>query len=1266
MLIQWHRPSDVSNNPGFRQEVIISDDSTPNVAGGSITKTIPTPNATDLSYTYPVTIGHSYSVAYAYYCASGSIVDGCYNTIPGYWTANSTAKTAIASTYPQPPVLDGSASAAGIDASGNAFITLSMSFPNDGYADLNKTFIKIFDSSNLFWKQTIVPSIPTQITKASANTPGVYEKFTITYDSSNAFPGLTLVKGVEYQIAVDTANINGSSAQPNTVYPSFYLTPTTAVLPPTNISLTPSTNTDTSTFVKITWNHPIGTFPSGYNIYRYTSGTDVSDNAILVGSNVSGTSFTDTNSLKIGKTYYYQLGSLSSTGQMSHLTASSNTTVKASLPAATGFTVTETSDGSFNLLWNPITDASSGPATYTIGYDKGVGTTVQIFTTDFSNIGATTSGNTKPGTQVTATVAGSTAGKLFTAGNYVFTVYGNITDPKFGSTADSLPATASVTYYTPPASFTSGSAKIYASGVSKSVDISFNSPATTSRPITSFLIYGVKRADISNNDIIAQNLLLTISAFADKYSYYSRLSLSDNGTWSFAIVPTNNGYTNPLTLDITNSFSNKSVTSPASRPDANSATVAWDLSNARFSFNITDPTGATPGGYYVGLISDTTGSDLSNIAVTPPVQLSSSGSGVYTCASGVVSNLFTTKNVRNLSFRVDASYSSGYSSGIRANCTAYKRTDLSYNANLTAEVGVSNSVTFDWSPLTYVKEFSSIVTGYKLDISHNDNSTGSSYSLGNVTTYTASVANNTIYKARITPVLTNYEANAISPIPINVNTLDVSKNTVVFKPYTQAGQVTNLVAKYNGTDASGRTVDLSWNAPATSTGITCASFNIYVDGIIVPASSNGLTNKNYDAASTNVSNVTISKTGYDVSLNTGTKYTFGVISVDASSQEVGTMSTVVFAPLRPLDTVASASLTGISTNGNITLSWSPVTLNDGYSNLQYNIYQTKVGSGITTKLLVATVSSSPLIISTDVTTLAPLVSGTSYSYSISAMASTVNGDTRSTTPSVFPTIKCNSSAPAVTSLLAQTGTRYGANNVDGTPASDTDVVNISWINPSSQSFSDASFSKYLVKLNNRDISNNLYNSTSLFTQSTNTVDISYGGLSSLFSDAPLVYGNTYPVSVQIITDASAGGVINASSSFIFTRALVLSAINGLTFTSTLNANGTYTTLVNIKVNANGSSVTNGIIAITPTKFVSGEKLVAYLNDASNPSNVSVKFFNATGDLVSNGTSGAYDLNHTQLMYAQVSFTTVNVVTATPLYVIANGNGLISNLTNSAP
>lgn len=1257
MSIRWNRPSARISDSDFRQELIIVDETPGLVGGNTTTKAIS--KASDVSYNHPVQIGHTYLVSYLWYSnndVSNQVVTGKYSG------SNPATNYGLASTFPQPPVLDGSASLAGIDASGNAFITIGMSFPNDGYADLTRTFIKITDSSNAVTKQAIVNAIPKQITKATANSAGVYEKFLITYDSSNVFPDMSLNKGTEYDIAVDVANTNGSSSQLGVASNVITLTPTTAVGQPTHITATSSKNTDTTPFVNLAWSPPNGTIPTGYNIYRSTLGNDISDNSTLLSYNTKGFSYKDESSLKIGKTYYYQLSSINADGQSSHLTRDISVNVTASLPAATGLKVIEAADGSFNLTWNAITDASSGAGTYTVGYDKGTGETVHLISNDPSSNGAVLSSIvfSKSGNQYEAIVGGSNGKMFLSKQTYTFTVYGNISATKFGATADSLPATASVTYYTPPAGFTNDNqAEIYSSD-SKTIDISFNSQATTSKPITDFLIYGVQRPDISNNDIIdgtkdtSGNLLLTIAAFPEKYSYYTRHTLPSNGTWSFAIIPSNKGYTNPIVLDSKNSYKGVKVQEPPAKSNASRATVAWDLSNLQFSFNITDPTDATPLGYYVGLVSDKDGNDLSNIAQSPPVALTKSSGNVYTCASGAVQNLFTTKTVRSLSFRVDASYASGYSSGIRTDCTAYKRKDVSYNSNITAEVGVKDSVTFDWSPLIYDASFTSIVTGYKLDISHNDDSVGTSISLGNVTRHTASLVNGTIYKARITPVLTNYEANAISPIPINVNTLDVSRNTVVFKPYSVTGEVTSLVAKYN--DISGRMVDLSWNAPATSTGITCASFNIYVDGKIVPNTSNGLTNKLYDTASSNVSRVTVAKDAFDVSLNNATKYTFGVICVDASLQEVGTMRTVDFSPLEPLP--ALKGISGVSTNGTITLYWSQTTIPTGYSNVQYNIYQTKVGTGLSSRILVATVTSKSHTITTDFATSQPLVSGTAYSYAINATASTINNDSRTTDDFASPAIKCNSSAPVVSELIAQSVSKSGSANVDGIASSDSDVVRISWINPSSQLFDDFSFNKYLVKFNNVDISNNSYivggASSVLATQSTNMVEITYSSLATLMGTTG-EFDKSYPVSVQIITDASAGGVIK-DTSVVLSRALVLASKGGLTFTSKLNASGKYETLVNLKVNVNGSAITNGIVMVTPEKFVNGDTLTTTLGTTTD-----VKFFNATGDLVANGTTGAYDRNNTSLMFAQIKFTTTNEVKSTPLYVVANANGMISNL-----
>jgi hypothetical protein len=118
----------------------------------------------------------------------------------------------------------------------------------------------------------------------------------------------------------------------------------------------------------------------------------------------------------------------------------------------------------------------------------------------------------------------------------------------------------------------------------------------------------------------------------------------------------------------------------------------------------------------------------------------------------------------------------------------------------------------------------------------------------------------------------------------------------------------------------------------------------------------------------------------------------------------------------------------------------------------------------------------------------------------------------------------------------------------------------------------------------------------------------------------------------------------------------LASKGGLTFTSKLNASGKYETLVNLKVNVNGSAITNGIVMVTPEKFVNGDTLTTTLGTTTD-----VKFFNATGDLVANGTTGAYDRNNTSLMFAQIKFTTTNEVKSTPLYVVANANGMISNL-----
>jgi len=179
--------------------------------------------------------------------------------------------------------------------------------------------------------------------------------------SGTSFTDTGLTNGTTYYYTVTAVNAVGESPQSA----EASATPQTVPSAPTGLVASAGNQQ-----VALTWVAPTsdgGSPITGYNVYR---GTSVGgESATPIGTNVSGTSFTDTG-LTNGTTYYYTVKAVNSVGSSPSATEASATPV--TVPSAPQALTATSGNGTATLSWSP--PASNGGAAVT-GYDVYRGTT---------------------------------------------------------------------------------------------------------------------------------------------------------------------------------------------------------------------------------------------------------------------------------------------------------------------------------------------------------------------------------------------------------------------------------------------------------------------------------------------------------------------------------------------------------------------------------------------------------------------------------------------------------------------------------------------------------------------------------------------------------------------------------------------------------------------------------------------------------------------------------------------------------------------------
>jgi hypothetical protein len=985
--------------------------------------------------------------------------------------------------------------------------------------------------------------------------------------------------------------------------------------------------------VTLSWAAPHGAPVTSYNVTR-NDGT--------VFSGILTTTFTDS-SVVTNTSYYYTVAGLNGAIVGTSSPPSLNVKPLSRIPMAADLVASISTDGSFNLSWTAVKLAGN----YEIGFNKD--------TDKVSQLRKTSTGGKPYITSIdSSNTAIVTADSLVSGTKYTFTLYSNYSNASFGDESDSIPATANITYYNVPAQVSTLNVM---NGGDKRVDLSWNSPATAANPVTSFEIYGSKTlSTFTAADLISSNKLGSFTASQGQHTYFASYSLPSNGSWKVAIVSSNNGV-----LSTINNANSITIAPLIKFPNPTSTTVAWDLSNEKFIFNIVPPSSSAllaadltinePFKYYVSSITD-----LSNTPAEPtPVVFTRTElsynevNNTYTI--GKTNTGLNPSEHKKYYFTIDASYSNhanGKSSGVNTQgitlyASTYFKTSNKYSADIKARVGTDKTVTLDWSPYTtFTAEKAHIsVTGYKLDISGSSiPAENQTYTLGSSQTEkTLTLSNGMNYRATVTPIVSNSDPNAITPIPVNPN-MTVDANTVDFSPYVQATTVRNLIA---GTSSSS-TVDLSWNAPSGSYGTnkTLQGYNVYLNGVY---------NSNVTAttSSVQVKNMT--------GLIAGELNKFGIIPVvthsnsTLSNQEVGTMTEVSHAALVPL---TMAAVSNSSSNGFITLTWSALAANNfkGYSNISYDVYQVNGSADI----FISNTSTTSVSTNLDYLTNTALISGTSYNYKVIAKANSVNDITNTTfvksTAQASGAVTCNNNK--VLGVPGLTAKEVVLRNAAGT--ADANAISISWTAPNPQFMGQGiTFQKYLVKVNGTDVSPHLVSkdlsvttggatllSTGLALSNNSFNGSHSNGTNEIFvkiSNLALNFGTTYNVTVTIEDTNNVAGAV-ASTTVTPSLAPTLPAFEGLTLKSQV-ANGTsWDTTWTLKVDTNGSELTSGFMMITPDVYNTNDTLVLLLTNASNATTNTVRY---SGDF---------------------TFTTKGKTTRPPFFVVTNGKGLVTNITSS--